>query len=61
MGSERKALSAAELDEMTPDERAAVVKAGIVGDLSELPDGFRERVERTGERLAEELRPTAER
>lgn len=61
MVSKRKMLTAAELDEMSPDERAAAVNAGVIHDLAELPDGFRRRVERTGERLAEELRPTAER
>lgn len=61
MSSQPKPLSAAELDEMTPDERAVAVNTSVVADLSELPDRFRERVERTGERLAEELRPTAER
>lgn len=52
-----KVIAAEELDSMSPDERAKVVREHIVTDLNELPDGFRQRVEATAARLAEQLRP----
>ncbi len=52
-----KVITAEELDSMSPDERAQVVREHIVTDLNELPDGFRQRVEATATRLAEQLRP----
>ena len=53
-----KVITAEELDGMTPDERAQVVRDHIVTDLDQLPDGFRRRVETTAARLAEQIRPT---
>jgi len=50
-------ITAEELDSMSPDERAQVVREHIVTDPNELPDGFRQRVEATATRLAEQLRP----
>ena len=41
---------------MSPDERARVVREHIVTDLGQLPDDFRQRVEATAGRLAEQLR-----
>lgn len=52
-----KVITAEELDSMSPDERAHVVREHIVTDPNELPDGFRQRVEATATRLAEQLRP----
>ncbi|MDP1806164.1 MAG: hypothetical protein Q8K72_13415 [Acidimicrobiales bacterium] len=57
MADAPKVITAEELDSMSPDERAQVVREHIVTDLNELPDGFRQRVEATATRLAEQLRP----
>jgi hypothetical protein len=59
MGVERELLTAAEMDAMTPDERATAVRERIATDLDEIPDGFRARIERTGQRLATELGSTS--
>lgn len=50
-----KPLSAAELDVMTPDERAHALVERTVIDLDDLPPVFRARVEETGRRLAAEI------
>lgn len=60
MADSPKVITAAQLDAMSPDERAQVVRDHIVTDLYELPEGFRRRVETTAARLAEELRPVSE-
>jgi hypothetical protein len=49
-------LTAAELDRMTPDARAAALAERVVTDLDILPDDFRQRVVETGERLAAQRR-----
>jgi hypothetical protein len=59
MGVERDLLTAAEMDAMTPDERAAAVRERIATDLDEVPEGFRVRIEQTGQRLAAELGSTS--
>ena len=61
MGVERELLTAAEMDAMTPDERAAAVRERIATDLDGVPEGFRTRVEQTGQRLAAELGSTSDR
>ncbi len=45
---------------MSPDERAQVVREHMVTDLDQLPEAFRQRVEATAARLAEQLRPATE-
>jgi hypothetical protein len=55
-----KVITAEELDAMSPDERAQVVREHIVTDLDHLPEAFRQRVETTAARLAEQLRPVTE-
>jgi len=60
MRDERKLLTALELDEMSPDERAAAVNDRVVSDLDELPAEFRDRVVATGRRLAVERAQTDE-
>lgn len=45
---------------MSPDERSQVVREHIVTDLDDLPETFRERVETTAARLANQLRPATE-
>lgn len=54
MAEKPELIAAAALDAMSPDERAAAVRAHIVTDLDELPTGFRQRAVATGERLARE-------
>ncbi|MEO5839158.1 MAG: hypothetical protein ABIQ73_21015 [Acidimicrobiales bacterium] len=54
MAEKPELLTAAVLDSMSPDERAAAVRAHIVTDLDELPADFRQRVVATGERIARE-------
>jgi len=54
-------MTAANLDELSPDERARIVSESIVTDLDELPADFLGRVKATAARLAEQLdRPAAE-
>jgi hypothetical protein len=57
MEGPREVLTTAELDAMTPDERAHALDERRVTDLDDLPSAFRARVEKTGQRLASELRP----
>lgn len=54
-----RVITAEELDAMSPDERARVVREHIVSDLDKLPDGFRRRIESTASRLAEQRRRAA--
>ena len=56
MADAPRLITAEELDAMSPDERARVVREHIVADLDQLPDDFRQRVEATAGRLAEQLR-----
>ena len=54
MAEKPELITAAALDAMSPDERAAAVRKHIVTDLDELPTDFRQRVVATAERLARE-------
>ncbi|MDZ7733916.1 MAG: hypothetical protein U5R31_13380 [Acidimicrobiia bacterium] len=47
-------LSAEELEQLTPDERAKLVNERSTTDLSDLDPDFRARVEEKGRRLVEE-------
>jgi len=58
--AKRKVISAAELDAMSPDERAQVVRGGIVHDLDDVPSEFREKVRHTAARLAAKRATTGE-
>ena len=60
MGGRPRVITAAELDAMSPDERARVVREHIVTDLDALPTDFRHRVEATAASLALERRSTTE-
>ena len=55
MANPRKIVTAAEMDRMTPQERADVVNAGIVRNLDDLDPAFRRRVEDRARELAESL------
>jgi hypothetical protein len=57
MAESRKLHTAAELDQMTPDQRAAAFREHVVTDLDELPANFRQRVEETARRLSDQLQP----
>ena len=52
--AERRTVSAAEMEQMSPDERARLVNESSIDDLSELDPEFRARVEAKGRRLLEE-------
>jgi hypothetical protein len=52
MSNERRVVTAAEMDKMTPNERAEVVKASIVRDHSTLDAAYRARIERRGREIA---------
>lgn len=52
--TERKLITATEFEEMTPDERAAIINERSVTDLDELPPEFRAKVMATGQKLAAE-------
>jgi hypothetical protein len=61
VADEPRLITAAELDEMTPNERAEALTERIVTDWDLVPAAFREQVEATGARLAEQMkRQTAE-
>lgn len=47
-------LSAAEMEQMTPDERAQAVRVRQLQSLDQLDPKFRARVEETGRKLLEE-------
>jgi len=53
-------ITAEELDAMSSDQRAQVVRDHIVTDLDHLPEAFRQRVETTAARLAQQRRPVSE-
>ena len=48
-------ITAAEMDRLTPDERAAAVNERIVTDWDDVPEAFRQKVITTAHRLAEDL------
>ncbi|MEO1061348.1 MAG: hypothetical protein AAFZ07_08005 [Actinomycetota bacterium] len=52
--AERRVVTAAEMELMSPDERAEVVADGELGSLDDLDPTFRERVADKGRRLLEE-------
>lgn len=61
MAEAARLITAAELDELSPDARARVLREHLVTDLDELPADFRGRVEATAARLAERFdRPIVE-
>ena len=55
VGKNRDVLTATELDELSPSERAQAVKEGVVEDLDQIPEGFRRQVEATARRLSAAL------
>ena len=55
MSSERKIITAADMDKVTPQQRADAVRASVVTNLEDLDPAFRERVERRAKELAQSL------
>lgn len=55
MAKDRDLMAAAELDELSPSERAQAVREGLVKDLDQLPESFRRRLEDSARRLSAEL------
>jgi len=53
MGDER-VMTAAEMELLSPDERARIVRDGQRSSLADLDPDFRARVEATSRRIAEE-------
>jgi len=54
MAKHAKVITAQELELLSPDERARLVREHEVSDLSSLDAAFRKRVEDTGRQLLEE-------
>lgn len=54
-----KPLTAAELDDMSPNERAHALRERIVTDLDALPAEFRARIEQTARDLGSETTGTS--
>jgi hypothetical protein len=48
-------ITVAEMDRMTPDERAAAVRKGTILNLDELSEDFRRRIEERAVLAAERL------
>ena len=59
MADSRKVVSAAEMDAMSPEERAAVVESGVLRDWNEVEPNFRRVVEEKAQRIAATLRSDA--
>ena len=55
---EHPVISAGEMDRMTPNERAAIVDAGVLHSIDELPEPFRSRVLAKAVVLEQELQRT---
>jgi hypothetical protein len=54
-----KVITAAEMDRMTPQERADVVDASIVRDLKDVSESFRAEIVATAKMLGEQRRARA--
>lgn len=55
VATNRDVLTAAELDQLSPSERAQAVREGVVEDLDQVPEDFRRQVEATARRLSADL------
>ncbi len=52
----RPVITADEMDRMSPEERAAAVRAGTILSLDELPENFRNRIIERARVLNEQFR-----
>jgi ActR/RegA family two-component response regulator len=59
MGTPRRIITAAEMDRMTPQERADAVDASEVRSWDEVPESVKARVSETARRLGEKRRQRA--
>jgi len=59
MSDARRIVSAAEMDKMSPQDRAVAVNAGVVRDWDDVDPAFRLVVEEKAQRLAATLRSDA--
>ena len=59
MAEPRKIVTAAEMDKMSPQERADVVNAGVLRDWNDVEPGFRRVVEEKAQQIAATLRSDA--
>ena len=55
MSASRKIITAAEMDAMTPQQRADAIDAGLVLDWADVPEDFRAHVQRRVKLLDEQL------
>ena len=55
MAESRRVITAAEMDKMTPQQRADLIDAGIVRDWSHFEPDFRQRIENHARQLAQQL------
>lgn len=53
--ADREVITADDLDRMTPDQRAAAVRASIVTDWDQVPSEVRARIEDTSAALASQV------
>ena len=60
MADKRELLTAAQLDEMTPNERMDAFEQRVITNLDDLPEEFRDQVTNTAGRLGEERRTPTE-
>ena len=59
VAEKRRIITAAEMDRMTPQERADAVDAAIIRDLSDVSDSFRAEIMATAKMLGEQRRARA--
>lgn len=56
MADSQQVITAEELERMTPNERAEVIRQSTVASLDDVSDEFRARIEATAARLGEQRR-----
>lgn len=56
MADSQQVITAEELERMTPNERAEVIRRSTVASLDDVSDEFRARIEATAARLGEQRR-----
>jgi hypothetical protein len=59
VAEQRKIITAAEMDKMTPRERADAVDSSIVRSWDDVPEPFRTEVQETARRLGQQRRARA--
>ena len=59
MADNDRIVTAADLERMTPQERADVIDASVVTDWNDVPESFRTQIDATARRLGEQRRARA--